>query len=181
MSDFPIESGDGFTGVTLQSLDPRLGIGAYLAGAGVTETTSVPNTWPAANRALFVPILVPRSLTLVKAFVQNVTPSGNFDVGFYDAAGNRLVSSGSTAGSGASAVQVVDTTDTPVNPGRYYLAMSTDNATATFAGFGPVATILGGGGMLQMAAAFPLPATATFAAMASAIIPIFGFTTRVVV
>jgi len=55
---------------------------------------------------------------------------GNVDVGIYDLSWNRLVSAGSTARSGASALQFADVTDTYLRPGRYYIAASNSGTTA---------------------------------------------------
>jgi hypothetical protein len=57
--------------------------------------------------------------------LNGATASGNMDVGIYDYAGTRLVSSGSTAQSGTSAFQDFDITDTLLGPGIFYLAPPT--------------------------------------------------------
>lgn len=63
--------------------------------------------------------------------------------------------------------------DTPIGVGLYYMALSVDNATAEI-----VAYTFGGAdygilaGMAQMASAFPLPATATFARITADLVPI---------
>jgi hypothetical protein len=63
------------------------------------------------------------------------TASGNVDVGIYSSDGTtltRLVSSGSTAAAGASAVQTITVASAALVPSfSYYLAVAPDNATVT--------------------------------------------------
>lgn len=134
-------------------------------------------TWPVANLALFYPFSVSKPCTAVKLWIINgAVASGNLDLGIYRDDGTRLVSSGTTAQSGTTGIQPVDTTDLGLVPGvQYYMGCSMDGVTATtrahnIATPGKYAAM----GMAQMAAAFPLPATATFAAMAQAQLPWFG-------
>lgn len=175
MGDWPI-AGDDFRGVTITSYDSVLSVGGPLSSCSINQSGGT-NTWPSANQAFFVPIVVPRSLTVVKMFwVNGAAVSGNVDTGIYDVAGNRLVSIGTTAQAGTSAIQIVDTTDLALAPGRYYLALACDNTTATFARSGtPGATMIRAAGCYQMATAFVLPDPVTFAASTSATtVPLFG-------
>jgi hypothetical protein len=120
--------------------------------------------WPTANLAFYYGVVVLRPLTIYQIGTSNgATASGNVDVGIYDFAGNRLVSSGSTAQSGTSVGQVFDITDTVLTPGNYFLAMAVDNITATFFRVSPSTEQLRCNGVYQQASAFPLPSTATFA------------------
>lgn len=139
--------------------------------------------WSAANRAYYVPFSVFSPLTVVKMFVVNGgTASGNIDVGIYDAGGARLVSSGSTAQAGTSAVQEFNVTDTILNPGLYYLACAMDNTTGTVEVWNPSAGIMRAFGVCEQASAFALPATATFGAITTTLrVPFIGATTRSVV
>jgi len=133
--------------------------------------------WFSANAAVFFPFYVSEPWTARKMFVVNgATASGNLDLGIYDAAGNRLVSSGSTAQSGTSDLQLVDITDTVLQPRTlYYAALAMDGTTGTTLRFG--ATVNGKAmGLHQMASAFALPATATFATTTT-MVPFFGITT----
>lgn len=137
--------------------------------------------WPAANRAIYVPFYLVERMTATKMFVSNgAAVSGNIDLGIYNAAGTRLVSSGSTAQSGTATAQVVDITDTVLEPGTYYMALAIDNTTATTLRNGGAAILLKGMAFAQQASAFPLPATATLAAVASAYTPFFGVSFRTV-
>lgn len=179
MSDFPSpDAGPGFA-VTITSADPMMSLGTYVlacAGGGPGS-----NTWPVANKAIFVPFLVQAPMVAVKMFTLNgATAAGNQDVGIYDVAGNRLVSIGSTAQAGTNAMQVHDITDTALSPGRYYMALVNSGTTGTYAAkTSIVAAACGGGGLLQMATALPLPDPATYAAASSAYFPFFGLTARV--
>lgn len=168
MSDWPAVSLTSFTQGGFISTNAALSSLANVAAASTA--------WPSANRALFVPIRLSAPLIVTKlAMGAGATAAGNFDVGIYDAQGNKIVSSGATA-KVASAEQVIDITDTQIGPGLFYLALAadgTDNYTmVTPAGSSPVplqkARLYG---MVQMDTAYTLPATATFAAATAAPVP----------
>jgi hypothetical protein len=147
------------TSVALQTLD---------------DTTAASTAWPSANLAIFVPIRIPVPVTVYKmAAGAGLTAAGNFDVGIYDSSGNRLVSSGATA-KGSSVEHIIDVTDTVIGPGVYYLAMSADGTNnymmKTPSGTSPVPLQkVRLYGVMQMATAYTLPSTATFAAATTAI------------
>lgn len=133
--------------------------------------------WPTANRAFFIPITLPYSLTLTKFWALNgASAANNVDIGVYTADGTLILSTGSQTRTGTSTLQAYDVTDTSIGPGLFYIAMVLNNTTGAF-------FKLGGGtapfesGVFIMDTAFPLPATATFASHigVSAYMPIFGF------
>lgn len=132
--------------------------------------------WPSANLAIFIPIRLTAPVTVYKmAIGAGATAAGNFDVGIYDIGGNRLVSSGATA-KGASVEHILNVTDTRIGPGLYYLAMSADGTNnyilITPSGTSPVPLQKTRAyGVLAMATAYPLPATATLAAATVAPFP----------
>jgi hypothetical protein len=136
------------------------------------------NNWPAADRAIFVPFVLHEPMVVQRMAVFNaLTATGNVDVGIYTEDGTRLVSAGSTAMSGTVAIQSFSISIT-LAPGRYYMALAFSSASANIKA---ATTSLGSTyacGILQMASAFPLPATATFAAPTSAYIPAFGISSR---
>lgn len=134
-------------------------IGAHRAGVG--PTVPVSTAWGSANRAVFYPFMLPGPGTALKMFVMNgATINGNVDVGIYDAAGNRLVSAGSTAQSGANALQVFDITDTELAAGvNYYMALASSSSTATF--FADAQSRGRALPVLFVASGFALPSTAT--------------------
>lgn len=136
--------------------------------------------YASANRAVYIPVLIPQRATFVKAFWWNgATVAGNVDVGLYDDAWSRIASTGSTAQSGANSLQEVDITDFAVPPGRYYLAFASSDATATFSTVAaPDALRMPSIGAAQEASALPLPVTATPAVITQTIIPIYGFSRR---
>ena len=157
---------------TINPLDVSAGggfISSYTMAMGFFSTAGASTAWPAANRALFVPIRVPMPITVYKlAIGAGTTATGNFDVGIYDASGNRLVSSGATA-KGASVEHILNITDTVIGPGLYHLAMAADgtNNYVTFTPNTPAAQRLRLLGCLEAATSYPLPATVTFAAYTS--------------
>jgi len=128
----------------------------------VIPTPTVSAKWPVANLAMFVPFTLSEMVVIKRMIVLVGTGTGgNIDVGLYDANGNRLVSSGSTLLETVSRAQFFDIADIQLNAGRYYMAEA-ENATTPYLGY---ATDPGWSSMLgvrEMAAAFPLPATATF-------------------
>lgn len=153
-----------------------LSISVASALVGVSVTAPSNSSWSAANRAIYVPVRVPFRVTIAQIIIgAGATASGNFDVGIYTRDGSRLVSSGSTA-KGSLTEQVIDITDTDIGPGLYYLAMAADGTGVysqySFLGASPLplqkARMVGA---LMEESAFPLPATATFAALTSSTLP----------
>jgi hypothetical protein len=159
-------------------------------GSGLNSLSSnnnLPNaasgSWPSANLAIYIPFTLSEEITAVKMFTLNGTSAANnLDIGIYDEAFTRLVSSGSTAQSGTNALQIFDITDTILGPGRYYMALASSGSSATFLRiFGSNSIELSQLGVAQQASAFALPANGTPAALSNTYIPVFGLTTRVVV
>lgn len=149
-----------------------------------TGSTSAPASavWPNASRAIFVPFRLFTPIVAVKMFVVNGTVvSGNIDMGIYDEFGTRLVSKGSTAHAGTSVMQILDIADTVLGAGLFFMALVIDNTTATVYRKSVAAQLMRACRCYQMASAFALPATATFAAVSSAYLPIFGLTTDTVI
>lgn len=128
--------------------------------AQVTTATA----WPTANLAVYVPIRVLSRKVVKKLWIAaGSTGTGNVDIGVYDAAGTRLVSSGSTAKVASNSEQVLDVTDTPLGPGLFYMALVSSNNTDTFVRDNNwAAPGLAANGVLSESV-FPLPATATWA------------------
>lgn len=128
-------------------------------------------TWPAANRAIYIPFMVEARITVYQIAVEVAVQSGSLDVGLYDLYGKRLQAAGSTAVAVAG-VQAIDITDTALTPGVYYMGMCVDNNTASFYRSTAAARALQMAGVQQQAVgAVTLPDPATFANPASAYIP----------
>jgi hypothetical protein len=146
-------------------IGPWLGYGTSGGGDAV---------WTGANTASLYPFRLSGRITTVLFWVRNGTVvNGNFDIGLYTADGTRLVSSGATAQAGISQLQTVAMAYT-FGPGLFYVALAFDNIVARVlrnASSGLARMV----GCAQMAAAYPLPATAVFAATAS-YIPLCGLT-----
>jgi len=99
------------------------------------------------------------------------TMSGNVDTGIYAADGTRLGSSGSTVQAGVNVVQS-HTLSLRIPPGAYFVGIS----CSVFAYFQRIFVEAGKArvmGIYEQASAFPLPATATFAANTLSYIPTF--------
>ena len=171
MPDFPPVRALDFTGGGVFSSV------VALLGLNVTAQASV--AWPSANLAMFVPMRLPIPVIVYKlAIGAGATAAGNFDVGIYDAGGNRLASSGATA-KGASVEHIIDIADLKIGPGLFYLAMSADGTNnyrvLLPSGTSPVPlqkTRLYG--VMEAAASYVLPATVTFAAATFAPLPMIA-------
>ena len=159
-------------------------IGVAIAAAGVTAVTFNNNN-PTTNKAWFFPFVIGQTITAAKLFILNGTAvAGNIDLGIYDSTFARLVSTGSTAQAGTSAIQSVDIADTVLTAGLYYLAYAGDTAAGqTF--FGVLSQIAAAAmvsaGCFMQTSAFALPSTATPASIdpgVSAALPIFGLSQR---
>lgn len=125
---------------------------------------------PTANLAYYMPVRVAAPCSVLDMNLQVIVSSGNLDVGVYSWAGTRLVSSGSTA-VGAAGMQKVGLTDTSLGPGWHFLAIAIDNTSAIFRAADITAPNLRMCGFRQETSAFPLPATATFAALSTGTAP----------
>lgn len=165
MSDFPANP-------TL----PVLGVGV------VSDLTSgaAPSSanWVAANQAQYYPIRLrdPYLVSSMYVLFGSITSTKNWDIGLYDRAGTKLFSTGSFAGTTDTFIVKTLTTAMMLSPGTYYMALASSSGTtngvirraATRAG------LLAQMGVASQATAFPLPATATFAANNSIIVPVMG-------
>lgn len=120
--------------------------------------------WPSANLAIYVPIGITQSILVKKLwFGSSSTSTGNVDMALYDAAGVAVVAATNAAKIASNDEQVFDVTDTPIGPGLYWIALSSDSATDTFNMIQTSAADCAQMGVLTEAAAYPLPSTATWA------------------
>lgn len=151
--------------------------GHEVTGGPIASAIPVSATWPTNNRAIFVPFAIEAAFNAVKMRVLNgATASGNIDVGIYTWDGTRLVSGGGVAQSATSALQEFDITDKFLAPGRYYMALALSSTVGTVFRKNTTLSILNAIGLKQMASAYPLPATVTFASFATAYWPMFDIT-----
>lgn len=160
------------------SVSPDAGGGFLFTLGSIFNPSST--TWPAANRAIFVPFTLYEPATIAIMWHSNGVASGNLDLGIYSIDGTRIISKGSTASSGLNTNQILDITDTPLAAGKYYMACAFDNTTATSYAYAGTTrqSLMKLTGIYQMDSAFPLPATATFATFTGTTIPQFGIATR---
>jgi hypothetical protein len=151
-------------------------IGPFGALQGV-NSGATSTTWPTANTAFFMPFAVPLPVVAQQLFLVNGgAVSGNFDVGIYDAQGTRLVSLGSTAQSGTTALQAAAIASLQLAPGLYYLGLALDNTTGAV--LGHISNAGRATGARMLASAFPLPARAAWGAPTSSNYWYCGFATR---
>lgn len=160
-------------------------LGVWLTGVITSGSNNLQQqasaVYPAANRIIYIPFGLAMPATIVKLWCYNgVAVSGNLNMGIYDVAGTKIVEIGSTAHASTNVLQVFDITDTRIGPGDFYLAIICDNTTSAFFRIAPAqAGFCQAMGMLQEAGSgAALPATATFASVASTFVPQIGFSTR---
>jgi hypothetical protein len=150
---------------------------ARLTGAALGNPASM--DWIGANTAIYIPFRVPWPYPVKRAFwVNGATVTGNSDIGIYSRKGARLWSSGSTAQSGASALQYVTASGLILSPDTEYVLGFVNDGTTTraFGATGVTANLGRFVGLYQQATALPLPASATYAAWASIGYPLVGIT-----
>lgn len=141
---------------------------------------------PAANDPYAFPFRLSECVFVNEFLLANGSAAGgNFDMGIYTSAWARVVSTGSTAATLNNLFEIVNVTDTKLNPGVvYYLVLVRDNATAnrqrSFSGSLTTAQNALAGTQDSTTDAFPLPDPLTNMALAAAItqIPIMGFSCR---
>jgi hypothetical protein len=153
-------------------------IGVELAALAVAAPVST--AWGTNNLARGVPFTLSKTTTLVKACWHNgATLGSNVDVGVYSNTAARLCATGSVAQSGTNTLQEAALTGTlTLTPGRYYLALALSATAGTIFSAAPSVALLKSLGAFQAATSFPLPATATPAVVASAVLPYFGVSLR---
>lgn len=142
------------------------------ASAGVPASS----TWPAANRALFVPFTLASNYNMARIWWANgATANANIVAGIYTVGGTKLADTGSTAQAGTNVVQSAALA-LYLTPGAYYMALLFSATTGTiFRTTATTVSIEQTMGMAQQAVgATSLPATASFATVATAFVPLFG-------
>lgn len=141
-----------------------------------TLGTPASAVWPTANRAIYVPLILPFAYPVKRAFWMNGTAvAGNVDLGIFNAdTAAKLFSTGATAQAGTSVAQYV-AVDWLIPPGEYYLALSLSSGSGTTLRSTGITTqnILG---YLQEGSAHPLPTSMTPVAITVAYVPVFGIT-----
>lgn len=171
--------------VTIIPYSPEALGGAVAGGLFGAPAAPASATWPSANLAVAWPFVLNQYVTVRKLFLYvGSAQAGNVDVGIYDEAYARKVSSGSTALGAVTTVQEFDVADTDLGPGRYYLAVALSSTSGTVFKIQSASGVGEGGrvaGMAQMASALPLPATFTPAAAGTALLPVSGLTLRTLV
>lgn len=172
MSDFPSSSFSlartSIVSTGLQSPAGDANLNSVLNGSS--------GTWPAANRAIYIPVGIERSVVVDRMGVYNGSAvAGTVDIGVYSQFGVKIVSTGATTQAGTSAVQVIDVTNTTLAPGTYYLALLLSSASGTTIRTTLNSLVLTACSCAQEeVGSGTLPSTATFATMANSYLPIFG-------
>ena len=159
----------------------------HCLGTGIAASaavTPVSATWPAANRALYIPILVTEDITVTKLWCHNGSAvSGNVNMCLYNSAFAQVAGTeiGSTAQAGTSVLQEFNIADTAIVAGLYYIGIVLSNTTGEMVRYTtpPTNVALQSWGMAQeLLASVDLPATATPADVATPYLPRCGIATR---
>ena len=178
-------------GTRLASVEPfvspitRSGKAAFSALTGASSAVSA--TYPAVQRAHYFAIVIRASCTIYRFFWLNgaTASTNNIQVGIYndndagtDGPGTAVLRGTSTLATGANICQFDNVADTPIYPGRYWLAIWGSGTTTTLFRFAPSAVnARAKSGYLESGLAGGLPTTATPAQQTAPYIPVFGFTT----
>lgn len=163
--------------------DPWIPLEPYAQAAGYAalSTPSTGTLVGTGNRALFLPIVFPASVTVTALRTMGGNTTGNYDLGFYQVdpftnAISLVASSGST---GLSVAILEVALNYRVTAGRLYfaaLALSSTSGQVVRPNYSAVGGI-GIGGFAQDSA-LPLPSTATPVAYAQNVFPQFAFGVR---
>ena len=135
-------------------------------------------TYPAADRALYLPIDIPKPTVVYRFFWLNgaTASTNNIQVGIYNADFTSFLLGTSTLASGADVCQFDNVTDTPIPAGHYWLAIWCNGTTTTL--FRTAVTRYARPNMMdEDSLTGGLPSTATPTAAGASFIPVFGFTT----
>lgn len=149
------------------------------------EPASASGAWVSANDPLALPFVLRKGGTVTQlGWLNGSAAGGGVDLGIYNTSWVRMISTGAQTGSGNTAWQWIDVTDTPLAAGRYYLAMSRDNITASrqlFVNHTALASLMGLMGCQDSATdAYPLPDPLTNMALCTTFtrVPICGIAFR---
>lgn len=148
---------------------PSVLVSPYSREGALDGSTPASAAWPAANRAFYQPIRLPRQATVRKLWWLNGATVGtdNVQMGVYlpdgadGAPGTRVIAGSATLSSGANSLQFDDITDVTLAAGTWWLAMWANGTTTTVFRVGGRS---GGGQYLESGLSGGLPATATPAA-----------------
>lgn len=150
------------------------------------SSTSLSGTWTGINDPVAVPFRLSQAAIVDQlGWCNGSAAGGNFDLGVYDSAWARLVSTGSTASASNNVWQFVDVAATSLLPNvTYYLAMSSNNTTAnrlryhTLGNTIPAAALIGVFDSSTDAFPLPNPLTNMAAATVNSFIPVTAIALR---
>ena len=134
-----------------------------------------------ANLLIFVPLILDEVLTVSQFFWENGgVVNGDTDVGIFSFDGQtKIGSTGATANSGTSQIQVVDVANFQLAASTWFwMALGSDSGTQTYVMSNLVTVGLDYIGVTQQGSGYSsgLPSTITPAATSAARLPLFGFT-----
>lgn len=152
----------------------------YGPGSNGGAALSMSSNWT-AQLAVYIPMSFPMAVPVKKLWwINGSNITSNSDVGIYDSAGNKIVSTGAIAGGTASQLTSNDVGDLTLPPGEYYFAgwRATTDRFGLAGGIVHVTMLQAMGVRYEGSLASGLPSTATFATPASSVFfPILGVDT----
>lgn len=134
------------------------------SGLGLTVATN----WPTANKAYYCRVWIPYPVILKNLwFINGTASSGNVDTGIYDGKTlAKLASTGSIARTGTTVIQITAISPLYLPAGEYLFGHASDTTTNSRSAYLAIGTVnYPLTGISQETSAFPLPATATPAAI----------------
>lgn len=158
---------------------PLIGTWSKYGPMGSGGNMFMSSNWT-AQLAVYVPMRFSVAIPVKKLWwVNGSNVTGNIDVGIYDSAGNKLVSTGAIAGGTASQIGSADVTDLILPPGEYFFA-GWQSSTGRFGGV----AFIGGtnhmqitGVRTQASLASGLPSSATMVSPTAGYVPVLGVDT----
>lgn len=157
-------------------------LGTEAAWAGVILSAIGSNCAVSANNSGLFIKFTPKYDLVCPSFLWVVgSQSGNYDVGLYDADGNRLWAKGSTTVPSTGTTVTETFTGIQLTAGQdYYVGWSSDNTTAgvkglAISGLGELAKMADGVTLstYSVASVFPLPSTVTYGSTSVNRLPFF--------
>lgn len=125
--------------------------------------SSAGQVWAGTGFPLAMPFWMPRPFSVLQLGWVNGsgTLSDNGDLGVYDSAFSKQISTGSVARSGGSTWQWTDVADTPLSAGKYFLTYASNGTTAAnISGWAATASTMALLGVKDKASGdFALPST----------------------
>lgn len=149
--------------------------------AGLASSAPATDTWPVADRSIYVPFVVESTFVAVKLwFCVGGTASGDYKMAIYRDDFVRLAVTTAATATAANTVEEQDITDTVLQPGRYYLGLTNNGTTGTVIRTEPSVEFQKALGVCAQASSLPDPMVPVVVAT-NDYIPYMGLASRTLV